>query len=230
MVRSIDIPCVIIWGIYKSANHNVGQDDVRDERCTWNAVYVDGSWQLIHPFLICTPLSNISPKGDWKMIESSREEPPSRDAAILNSFFFAPKPSDFVKLCLPDESISRWQLLEERVKYKQFINFPFLRPAFYDSKMELKSHRKCVILSEAGTYNIKIQCLEETVNDTRLMYELSSLDPDFGLDPNWGNLVLCGRNEDTWNVQLKFPVDGTFKLSLFAFIYDWYFWIGKFVS
>lgn len=225
--RSVNIPCIIIHGIYKSACHDVGQDDLRESQCTWNAVHVDGSWQLVHPYLICTPLSNVSPKDDWKLIESSREEPPPRNAAVLNSFFFAPKPQDFVKLCLPEESMSHWQLLQEKVSYTQFIKFPFLRPAFHDSGMQLRSCQNCVVLTEAGMYSIRIQCLLESASDIKLMYELYTLDQDFKADPDWGDLVLCGRNEDVWNVQVKFPVDGTFKVALFANLYDWFFWIGK---
>jgi len=223
--RSIDIPCAIVKGIYKSSSHIVGEDDVEKLLSTWNAVHVDGSWQLVHPYLICTPLKTTSPPADWKVIESSREEPPSRKATVLNSFFFAPNPSNFVKLCLPDDS--HWQLLDEKVSYSRFIKFPFLRPAFYDSGLELKSCDKSVVISEGGMYTIKIQCLRDTLNDLKLMYELASLDKDFQTDTDWGKLVLCGRNEDMWNVQVKFPIDGTFKISLFAMLFDWFFWVGE---
>lgn len=60
-----------------------------------------------------------------------------------------------------------------------------------------------------------------------MMYELYSSDPEFSCDPELGNIVMCGRNEDTWNVQIQFPEKGEYKLSLFAMLENsWFFWIG----
>jgi len=216
---------VIIKGIYRSGNHCVGEDDVGESRCTWNAVHVDGGWQLVHPFLICTPLASRTPADGWKLVESTRQEPPPSNAAVLNNFFFAPKPSEFILFCYPDDS--KWQLLEKKVSYQTFVNFPFLRSAFYESGMRLKSESKSTLHSSGGKCLIKIQCPQDTVNQTNMMYELYSSDPEFSCDPELGNIVMCGRNEDTWNVQIQFPEKGEYKLSLFAMLENsWFFWIG----
>lgn len=224
--RSIGIPCVIIKGIYKSHYHHVGDDDVKGSRCTWNAVHVDGSWQLVHPYLICTPLATKTRTDNWTLAETSVDAPDQKPGSVLNTFFFAPIPSDFIYFCLPDDSAYLWQLLETNSGYTKFIEAPFLRPAFFSSRMKLKSEQKCLLLSQAGKCNIKIQCLQN-VSDIVIMYELYALDTGFERDEGWRDLVLCGRNEDTWNIQIKFPVDGTFKLALFAKLNDWFFWIGK---
>ncbi|XP_045216355.2 hillarin-like [Mercenaria mercenaria] len=228
LCRAIEIPCVIVKGVYKSHCHLVGEDDVVDSKCTWNAVHVDGNWQLVHPYLMCTPLATQTCKDNWTLVETSVEAQGPKSGAVLNTFFFAPKPSDFIYFCLPDESMSYWQLTETNSRYTHFLKAPFLRPAFFSSRMQLKSEHKSVLLSEAGKCNIKIQCHQENVNDISIMYELYSNDTEFERQEEWGDLVLCGRNEDTWNIQIKFPVDGTFKISLFAKLEDWFFWIGDF--
>ncbi|XP_060594103.1 hillarin-like [Ruditapes philippinarum] len=228
LCRAIDIPCVIIKGIYKSHCHQVGEDDVSNSKCTWNAVHVDGNWQLVHPYLMCTPLSTQTCKDNWTQIETSVVQQDQKPGVVLNTFFFAPKPSDFLYFCLPDDSMSNWQLTETKTHYKTFLKSPFLRPAFFSSKMQLVSEHKSVLLSEGGRCNIKMQCQQENVNDLELMYELYSNDPEFEKKEEWGDLVVCGRNEDTWNIQIKFPVAGTFKVALFAKLEDWFFWIGDF--
>ncbi|XP_052212948.1 uncharacterized protein LOC127831903 isoform X2 [Dreissena polymorpha] len=227
LCRSVNIPCVIVKGIYRSSNHRVGEDDVTESRCTWCAVYMDGAWQLVHPYLMCTPLSTKSPSDDWKLIESTKSEVPPTKGTILNNFFFVPKPSDFILFCFPDEK--KWQLLEDAIPYQKFIKSPFLRSAFYESGMQLKTTASSILKSEGGKCTIKIQCTQENANKTVLMYDLFSLDLELKWGPDEGRVVLCGRNEDTWNVQVKFPVEGTYKLSLFALIDDsWFFWIGDF--
>ena len=226
-LRSIDIPCVIIKGIYKSHCHIVGEDDISNSKCTWNAVYVDGSWQLVHPYLMCTPLSTKTCTENWTQIETSVVQQDHKPGVVLNTFFFAPKPSDFLHFCLPDESMYNWQLTETKIKYITFLKWPFLRPAFFSSKMQLISEHKAVLISENGRCNIRMQCQQENVSDLQLMYELYSSDPDFEKNEEWGDLVVCGRNEDTWNIQIKFPVGGTFKIAVFANLEDWFFWIGE---
>ncbi|KAH3819328.1 hypothetical protein DPMN_121061 [Dreissena polymorpha] len=188
---------------------------------------MDGAWQLVHPYLMCTPLSTKSPSDDWKLIESTKSEVPPTKGTILNNFFFVPKPSDFILFCFPDEK--KWQLLEDAIPYQKFIKSPFLRSAFYESGMQLKTTASSILKSEGGKCTIKIQCTQENANKTVLMYDLFSLDLELKWGPDEGRVVLCGRNEDTWNVQVKFPVEGTYKLSLFALIDDsWFFWIGSY--
>ena len=93
----MDIPCVIITGYC----HKVGMDDVSDDKCTWNAVYVDGNWQLMHPFFICTPASQQTPTEGWTLVETSLEERPQNkeNRATFKGFFFAPRPWDFIHVC-----------------------------------------------------------------------------------------------------------------------------------
>ena len=225
--RSIEIPCVIVKGIYKTPFHIVGTDDLAEFKCTWNSVYMDGGWHIIHPYLICTPLSTKTQNQNWTLVETSKVNDSPRPGAVLNTFFFAPNPGEFVHCCRPEDSNSSWQLLDEPWSYEQFIKAPFVRPAYFTCSMSLISKANCVLLAHDGKCNIRVKCDSERVGDLNIMYELYSLDSDFKLGEDFGKIVMCGRNEETWNVQIKFPVAGTFKLALYGQIFDWFFWLGK---
>lgn len=228
LCRAINIPCIIIKGLYKSSGHQVGEDDVKNSRSTWNAVYVDNNWQIVHPYLICTPLETKTPRGELKLLQSSSDENQQNPGFILNTFFFAPKPSDFIFCCIPDEIQSYWQLMDVRMRYPQFLNLPFLRPAFFSNNMILKSDSNSVLTAKNGMCMLKIKCDEENINNISMMYELYTYDQDLQEDPDWGELVFYGRNEDTYYVQVKFPVAGTFKISLYGRMCDWFFWLCDF--
>lgn len=64
----MNIPCVIIKGIYKSSHFHPSRIDPADFQCTWNAVCLDGDWGFIHPFLICTP-SSRRVENSWESID-----------------------------------------------------------------------------------------------------------------------------------------------------------------
>lgn len=50
-VREAKLKCAIISGISKGSHYEVGSKDVETLKNTWNAVYVEGSWQLVIFFL-----------------------------------------------------------------------------------------------------------------------------------------------------------------------------------
>ena len=68
MRRAADIPCVIIHGVGKAATYEVGDQDVSDLHSQWTAVYVDGSWRIIHIFWALVGLQGFN-KGQWMKVE-----------------------------------------------------------------------------------------------------------------------------------------------------------------
>lgn len=69
--RQANLPCVIIHGFYKTAHYITGDEiDPKKSRCSWNAVYIDKQWRLVHPFLICTPVAKWPTENtEWALIE-----------------------------------------------------------------------------------------------------------------------------------------------------------------
>jgi hypothetical protein len=70
MHRAVDVPCVIIQGIAKSAAYEVG--DKNGDRLTnsWNAVYVGGAWRIVFPLWACRCIVGHN-TGNWTLIESN---------------------------------------------------------------------------------------------------------------------------------------------------------------
>ena len=50
--RRADIKCVIIDGISKGGDYEVGlhEQDLDKMRDRWNAVYLDKNWRFVHPY------------------------------------------------------------------------------------------------------------------------------------------------------------------------------------
>ena len=228
--RAVDIPCVIITGYCKTAFHKVGMDDVSDDKCTWNAVHVDGNWQLMHPFFICTPASQQTPTEGWTLVETSVEERPQNkeNHATFNGFFFAPRPWDFIHVCYPEASMHNWQLLEKTLSFSKFIQLPFLRSVFYGRHFTLLSEDKCELKTENGSCTIRVRGHEQNLKDTVIKYELYSSDEDFKTEEEWGDLVFCGRTEDTWNIQVRCYAVGVYKLALYGLSDGWFYWLADF--
>ena len=229
-IRAVNIPCVIIKGYCKTSLHMIGMDDVRDNRCTWNAVHVDGHWQLMHPFFISTPASHQTPTEGWTLIESSVDERPENkeNYATFNGFFFAPKPWDFIHVCYPEDYMHNWQLLEKRITYNEFINLPFLRSVFYGRHFSLLSDSKCSVKTEEGQYTVRIRGHDLNLKDTVMKYDLYSSDEDFTMKEEWGDSVFCGRTEDTWNIQVRCYTVGVYKLALYGLSEEWFYWLCDF--
>lgn len=68
--RAAGVPCVVVRGVGKSGTYDVGQQDLSTLHSTWNAVYVDGCWRLVHPFWAFVGLRGFN-KGGWTKLEES---------------------------------------------------------------------------------------------------------------------------------------------------------------
>ena len=226
---------MIIKGYCKTASHVIGMDGVRENKCTWNAIHVDGQWQLVHPFLICTPLSQQPPTEGWTLVESSIEERPQNTDtyATFNGFFFAPKPCDFIHICIPEENMHNWQLLEKPIAYSRFLELPFLRSVFYARRFTLVEEDTCKgeLKTQNGFISIRIRGVEPNLKDSEIKYDLyrSNEDNDTQKDEECGNFVFCGRTEDTWTIQIRCYTVGVFKLSLYGLSSEWFYWLCDFM-
>ena len=60
--RRADIKCVIIDGISKGGDYEVGlpEQDLDKMRDRWNAVYLDKNWRFVHPYWGSKGSANVS--------------------------------------------------------------------------------------------------------------------------------------------------------------------------
>ncbi|KAL4227720.1 hypothetical protein ACF0H5_013155 [Mactra antiquata] len=178
LCRAANLKCVIISGISKGSKYEVGSKDTEGLANTWNAVYVDGSWQLVHPLWTCKGIANRQP-GGWMKIEQEGKARRSlsiatsgQDVHSFNPYFIFTKPDEFIVRNFPDEQ--KWQLLPNPLTIDEFMEQMYIRPIFFLNKFKLLSENKCKLVSENGEPSeIKISFPKSKLHDVVFGYEFS---------------------------------------------------------
>ena len=115
------LEAVMVSGITKGyAYHTRGRAGLVDH--AWNAVKIDGQWQLLD--------------STWGAghLDGNKK----RFVRDFKEHYFLTPPEQFVFDHFPDDP--RWQLLERPNSRQDFENMPYLRPAFFQSGLQLISH------------------------------------------------------------------------------------------
>lgn len=68
--RAAGLPCVVVRGVAKAAGYEVGQQGMVGLHSLWNAVWVDGTWRLVHPYWAAVELKGFQP-GGWTKVEEN---------------------------------------------------------------------------------------------------------------------------------------------------------------
>ncbi|KAL5005340.1 hypothetical protein ScPMuIL_018796 [Solemya velum] len=218
LCRAANIPCVIIKGVCRTMTFDPGKKDIKHCTGSWNAIKIDDSWKLVHPFWSCTPMANTS-GGDWVLVEEGTKGTDHGDKKefednFFDSFFFAIDPMIMIKWCYPHDR--RWQILHPRISYSEFLDQPFLRPSFFQSKFSLVSEESCVLNSIDGSCEVRFHGPKGQGKHLFLSYELHRSNDS--LEQGWNSSVFSGRCGDRWNFQIRFPLVGNFKFSVYAFL------------
>jgi transglutaminase-like putative cysteine protease len=124
LARAAGFQVVTIHGHGKDANYHVG-DDVSKSDHTWNAVKIDGRWQLLD----VTWAAGYLTKSGW--------------TRRFDDFFFLTPAEQFINGHFPNDP--RWQLLREPISREQYRRLVRLRPAFHRLGMKLESHQEGII-------------------------------------------------------------------------------------
>ncbi|MGI9547586.1 MAG: transglutaminase domain-containing protein [Flavobacteriaceae bacterium] len=138
------IPSKVVIGVTKT--------DVRDlkgepllKNHSWNAVLIDGDWQLLDPTWASGQL-------DQNLLHLF--------GSYIEQFFF-PDPADFIKSHLPANP--DWQLLENPVDPRSFASAPSFFPEYFIKEVKLSPGTKGIIsLAEYNEYLIMFDKLPAT--------------------------------------------------------------------
>ena len=176
--RTAGIPCAVVHGVSKSSNYELGSQNVDDLRSSWNAVFVDDGWRLVHPLWVCRSIRGQR-QGGWLTIEKDGQaskklqvEDKGTEVSTYNSYYIFIDAKEFIYRNFPDES--QWQLLKEPWSKEKFINSAYLRPEFFKRKLKLLSDNKCVLVSEDGDpCNVILSLDHDYANDMVFKYDLS---------------------------------------------------------
>ena len=168
----------MVHGISKSSNYELGSQNIDDLRSSWNAVFVDDGWRLVHPLWVCRSIRGQR-QGGWLTIEKDGQaskklqmEDKGTEVSTYNSYYIFIDPKEFIYRNFPDEP--QWQLLREPWSKEKFINSAYLRPEFFKRKLKLLSYNKCVLVSEDGEpCNVILSLDHNYANDMVFKYDLS---------------------------------------------------------
>ncbi|KAK3097224.1 hypothetical protein FSP39_007691, partial [Pinctada imbricata] len=229
LCRHASILCVKIKGVSRCAGYEPGDQSSGDDH--WTTVYINGKWEIIHPFWVCRSLVGHSAGGWIKLEEMGKfqgHRTKSAAGTLVNAFkeyYFLPNPNEFRYYCHPDDS--KWQLTNETLTRKEFFKLPYIFPTFFALGLKIVTEKSCLLISKNGEIDIGIQAPMKNANTIELHYELflkeqSSNDVDQMLTEakNMPRLVSMIRCADYWTFKISFPTEGTYKLSIYGGPYN----------
>ena len=120
----LGFPSKIISGIAKTSIKDTSLEQLYKNHA-WNAVYIDGSWQLMDP--------------TWG---ATRYWDPEKNIFIrkFQKLFFFTTPLDFLKNHFPGKS--HWQLVRNPITVKEFMASPIYYPYYFLENVKLVSDTK----------------------------------------------------------------------------------------
>ncbi|XP_045216175.2 uncharacterized protein LOC123566288 [Mercenaria mercenaria] len=240
LCRAANLKCAIISGISKGSHYEVGSKDTELLRNTWNAVYVEGSWQLVHPLWVCKGVANRQ-LGGWVKIEEEGKAKrklsiasTGKDVPSFNPYFIFTKPEEFIYRNFPDEG--RWQLLPNPITLEHFLEQTYIRPIFFINNFKLQSVDACMHESETGDpCEITIAFPKQSTSDVVFGYELSMKTNEQTDELHLNNgvsdqnteetgedvteterYVMVKKSESSVTFEVRFFKTGTYKLRLYG--------------
>ncbi len=153
---------------------------------SWNAVLLDGRWQL---------LDVTWGAGHVEAMQFVRE---------FDAFYFLTPPEQFIYSHIPDDS--RWQLLAPPVTRATFEQWPKLKSAFFKYRLHLDSHQ-CDHL----TTNDSVKITLTADAPTELLAQLNSAERELPRE-----YCFTQREGDRYAVKVRFPAPGNYQLMIFA--------------
>ncbi|VDI26850.1 Hypothetical predicted protein [Mytilus galloprovincialis] len=222
LCRKANIKCAQIHGVCKAGNYQPGDRDNR--RSQWNAVYLNDSWHVIHPYWVCRAVVGLK-AGGWIKLEKGGKSVVKRQKAdsgvVQNAFqeqYIMPDPIHFLYECHPDDK--KWQLVQKPITREQFFDQAYLRPAFWELGMKLLSVNACALKTTGNATAITFQAPKDTANELNMDYEFLIKEGSSNVDEenkmlkaeNMPRLVAKIRNGSEWNFHIQFPIEGIYKI------------------
>ena len=125
------IEAVVIRGRGKGYGYAVGSKIPKSSNHAWNAVRIEGQWQLAD--------------STWG---AGHLDPEKGFVQRFEEFYFLTPPEDLVWTHLPEDPA--WQLLDAPISKEEFEGLVYAKPAFFKNDMRIKSPIKGTIDADEG--------------------------------------------------------------------------------
>ncbi|XP_062593883.1 hillarin-like [Saccostrea cucullata] len=229
LCRKFGLTCVKIKGVSKAGDYQPG-DVIKKETSAdnWAAVYLENTWNIVHPFWVCRGLFGHKPGGWIKLEAGGRAVGKSEGASAgvlrraFQEYYIFPNPMEFIHTCHPDDS--KWQISNKKISRNVFEKMPYLLPTFFGMGLKLLSTESCLLNTVDGACLIEIQAPLKNANEIDLWYELylkegtgeTEKEKRMLQRENIPKLVAMIRCGDLWQFKLSLPIKGTFKICCYG--------------
>ncbi len=183
----LDIEAVSGWS--KGYGYTAGQQFDGRTNHAWNAVRIDGEWRLMDP--------------TWGAGHLNEQMLFTR--SFLEHYFLT-EPEAFVFDHLPQDQ--RWQLLEQPISAAEYADLAYLRPMFFQTGLQIKSHERVYIETEN-----RLSVTLGVSAPVRMSARLLDADSQRRLDRE---MAFVQVSEQEAHVHVVFPQPGDYVLRLFA--------------
>ena len=205
-------------------------NELKRFRNTWNVVYADGKWRIVHPLWVSRSLVGHR-LGGYVKIESGGQATMEKETASggrnvksFTQYHIFTNPEHFASRCIPEEEQSKWQLLTYPITFEQWKHAPSYRPEFHKLGLELVSTKDCLLRSRKGVCHIKIALPLENSQKAFFDYDLSMKIVDESIDlskigkqmSRYVALLRSGRHMEFCSFEIRFPCKGIFKIMIYA--------------
>ncbi|KAK3097551.1 hypothetical protein FSP39_010691 [Pinctada imbricata] len=168
--RKAGMPCVIVKGYGKTSNTKPGEqseEELKKLSSSWNLVFVDGHWKIVHPFMVCHGTENFGiPSVNDKILQR-----------VFQDNYIFPEGKIFSTRYIPDEHQIKWQL---GVKYTfaEWKMAPCLYPPFQNLDFQFNEHssKSAVISTETGLIRISFLTSQEKLTNKDIRFNLKAFD------------------------------------------------------
>lgn len=216
------MPCVIVYGVAKTVTYEVGEKvSQKKGKTSWNAVYVDGEWRLVHTYWAAHVALGYK-TGRWAVVDSdvnsrkSQSVSKSVTKSNIGDYYFLTDPDKFIIRCFPENSA--WQLLKKPLSRAEFEEQPFTQPTFHELKLKDMLHDSCVVHANEGKAKFEFQMLQDRIGYYQFGYKLyARRDPEAEGEYDVMTLeryCLHYQHEDRAFFEVRFPVIGVYKLEV----------------
>ncbi len=185
--RAAGLELVKISGYSKGYNYSVGTSFNGPPNHAWNAVRINGKWQLFDATWGAGHLDNTG-----KFIRKFQEH------------YFLTPPEEFIYDHFPENP--QWQLLEPPISMQEYENLVYLRPAFFQNGLAINSHPQSVIETD-GEVVVFIKASEHALLTAQLKQNNQNLDNTF---------TFVQKSPGTYKIQAVLPQAGKYVLRLFT--------------
>ncbi|XP_046544530.1 lim and transglutaminase domain protein ltd-1-like [Haliotis rubra] len=223
LCRAAGLPCVIVYGVSKGFDYDVGDRDIHHLRNCWNCVYVDGSWRIIHPLWTFKKVQGFD-KGRWTKekqshVDSEQEKmTEGTEVSATDDFYFLVEPEVFIYMCRPSADMTAWQLLKTPWSWDAFVTAPYFRQRYFLYELTLTSLHRCILPAREGTVEIVFTAPEhspmnfacELFFDQKASFE--RIPKEIKLDRH----VLVMTKQDKKIFFVRIPVAGIYRLRIYG--------------